>query len=142
LAAGAYRLLGAGEQLGAMSLPFTVAEGRETVLDVPLQRGQRTVFLAQMPSASAGTAPTGGSASGPANGPARAIVEFAVDAADGRRLGEPAAYLTDGVATVAFGLLPGRYTITATTTGWRGRASLEVTAGDKAPEVRIELQPH
>ena len=40
-----------------------------------------------------------------------------------------------------FGLLPGRYTITAKTAGFGGRASLEVTVGGKAAEVRIDLQP-
>ena len=143
LAAGSYRLVAWGEQVGAVSQPFTVVADRTTTVDVPLTRGLRIPLLAVRAAAATGAPP------------ASAIVEFTVVDANGRELGRPSAYWQDGEATGTFGFLPGRYTITAvafdrhaapTAAGapWQGSAVLEVPAAGVAGAptgLRVELAP-
>lgn len=147
MAAGAYHLLCTGENLGANALPITVVAGRETLVDVPLVRGHRIVLRA---------APASGASAVPVSSLVEfAVVEFAVVDANGRELGQPAAYWKDGAAAVPFGFLPGRYTITASAVAhdgqptaphrtWRGAGVLVVPAMEDASapaELRIELAP-
>lgn len=124
LLAGTYRVRVCSEVVAAAALAFTVVEGQETVVDVPLRRGAAATLQV-------------------ANAPAtleRAIVEFAVRDATGELLGRPAAYVVDGRASVTFGLPVGTFTIEAVAPGFAGTARLQIDRIGAAATATIVLQ--